>query len=195
MQLDSVCVFCGSSFGNRPEYSDVAVALGRSLAQRRITLVYGGGDVGLMGATADACLDEGGKVIGVIPVDLLKKEVGHQSLTELLVTTSMHERKAKMAELSDGFIVLPGGVGTYEEMCEILTWNQLGIIAKPLVLLDVAGFYGAFFAMLDQALAEGFIKPEHRELAMRAATVDEALEKLATFEPTYVPKWVDLDRS
>ena len=195
MQLDSVCVFCGSSFGNRPEYSDVAVALGRTLAQRRITLVYGGGDFCLMGATADACLDEGGKVIGVIPVDLLKKEVGHQSLTELLVTTSMHERKAKMAELSDGFIVLPGGVGTYEEMCEILTWNQLGIIAKPLVLLDVAGFYGAFFAMLDQALAEGFIQPEHRELAMRAATVDEALEKLATFEPTYVPKWVDLDRS
>lgn len=195
MNITTVCVFCGSSFGVRPEYRATATELGRTLAERAITLVYGGGDVGLMGALADAALAAGGKVVGVIPESLLVKEVGHGGLSELLVTTSMHERKATMAELADAFVVLPGGMGTFEEMCEILTWDQLGIIAKPLVMIDVGGFYEPFFVLLDHALAEGFLRAEHRSLAMRASSVAEALALIADFQPTYTPKWTDLDRA
>ena len=194
MQFDSLCVFCGSSFGNRPQYNDVAMELGRALAHRGTTLVYGGGDVGLMGATADACLAEGGKVIGVIPVDLLKKEVGHQSLTELLVTTSMHERKAKMAELSDGFLSLPGGIGTLEEIFEVWTWGQLGFHAKPAGFLNVAGFYDPLRAFLNHMTDQAFLKTIHRDMAIFGETPDALLDAFAAYQPPAVDKWMEREQ-
>ena len=181
----TLCVYCGSSPGRLPEYGAAARALGGLLAQRGIRLVYGGGHVGLMGAVADGALAAGGTVIGVIPRALLERELGHREVTELLVVRDMHERKQRMASLSDGFIALPGGYGTLEEFTEMLTWNQLGFHAKPLGLLNTAGYYDAWLALVAHMLAEGFIKPRHRDL-MRVATTPEALldSLLATLRAT-----------
>ena len=178
-----VCVFCGSATGVRAAYADSARALGREVARRGIGLVYGGGPVGLMGIAADAALQAGAEVIGVIPHGLLKREVGHGGGVEMHVVDTMHERKALMASLSDGFIVLPGGFGTLEEAVEALTWAQLGIQAKGVVFLDVEGFWKPFLDTLDFMVAEGFVRTAQRPLAMRAASVGEALDLLAAFAP------------
>lgn len=182
-KLKRVCVFCGSAVGARPDYAEAARALGREVAARGIGLVYGGGAVGLMGIAADAALQAGGEVVGVIPYGLLKREVGHGGGVEMHIVDTMHERKAKMAELSDGFIVLPGGYGTLEEAVEALTWAQLGIQDKGVVFLDVEGYWGPFLGALDGMTQDGFIRPSHRPLAMRAATVSEALDALAGYAP------------
>jgi uncharacterized protein (TIGR00730 family) len=166
--MQRICVFCGSSFGTRPEYAESARQIGRLIAESGLELVYGGGNVGLMGLVADAALAAGGKVIGVIPEALMRWEVGHLDLTELRVVASMHERKATMAELSDGFIALAGGIGTMEELFEVWTWGQLGLHAKPLGFLDVAGYYAHLHAFLDHMTAEGFLKPRHRQLGRMA---------------------------
>jgi uncharacterized protein (TIGR00730 family) len=156
-----VCVFCGSSLGARPSYVDAARRVGAALARRGIGLVYGGGQVGLMGVVADAALAEGGRVVGVIPDPLATKEVAHAGLTELHVVPGMHERKALMSRLSDGFLTLPGGIGTYEEFFEILTWFALGLHPKPLGLLDVDGYFGPLRALLAHGVDEKFIHPRH----------------------------------
>jgi uncharacterized protein (TIGR00730 family) len=182
-QLKRVCVFCGSAVGAKPAYAEAARELGREVARRGIGLVYGGGAVGLMGIAADAGLSAGAEVIGVIPHGLLKREVGHGGGVEMHVVDTMHERKAMMAGLSEGFIVLPGGYGTLEEAVEALTWAQLGIQAKGVVFLDVEGFWTPFLDVLDFMVGQGFVRPTQRSLAMRATSVDEALDKLAAFEP------------
>ena len=178
-----VCVFCGSAPGVRPGYAEAARELGREVARRGLGLVYGGGAVGLMGIAADAALQAGAEVIGVIPHGLLKREVGHGGGVEMHVVDTMHERKALMASLSDGFIVLPGGFGTLEEAVEALTWAQLGIQAKGVVFLDVEGFWKPFLDTLDFMVTEGFVRPAQRPLAKRADSVAEALDLLASFTP------------
>lgn len=186
-------VYCGSNSGTSPIYVEMARHLGSSLAHRSIGLVYGGGNVGLMGAVADAVLDAGGEVIGVIPDHLVRAEVAHQGLTELEVVDSMHARKARMADLSDGFIALPGGFGTYDEVLEMLTWNQLGLVAKPVVFLDVEGFFDPLLEMFDRAVASGFVRSAHRMLAQRARTVDEAIALALAPVPETPHKWLDRD--
>lgn len=190
-----VCVFCGSSFGSRPEYEATARQLGTLLSERNIGLVYGGAHVGLMGAIADAALSAGGEVIGVIPEALVRKEIAHQGLGDLRVVGSMHERKALMAELGDGFIALPGGCGTFEEFFEIVTWAQLGMHSKPTALLNVAGYYDPLLALLDQSIAEKFVKREHRELVLDAADPAQLLDLMAAYVPTYRPKWIERDET
>ncbi|MCB1185124.1 TIGR00730 family Rossman fold protein [bacterium] len=177
-----LCVFCGSREGRLPAYREAAATLGRRLAERGIELVYGGGKVGLMGVVADACLAAGGQVTGVIPEALMRWEVGHEGLTRLEVVDSMHTRKARMAELSDGFIALPGGLGTFEELFEILTWAQLGFHRKPAGLLDVEGYYAPLLTMLDRGVAEGFMKTENRGLLLDASTPDALLQAMAGYE-------------
>ncbi len=164
MSLTSVCVFCGANAGTDPAYTEAAKALGRALAERHLTLVYGGGAVGLMGLVADAALAAGGEVIGIIPQSLMDKEIGHKSLTRLEVVDGMHARKARMAELSDAFIALPGGLGTLEELFEVWTWGQLGYHGKPLGLLEVNGFYSKLTAFLDHIVGEGFVRAPHRDM-------------------------------
>ncbi|HUO16938.1 MAG TPA: TIGR00730 family Rossman fold protein [Verrucomicrobiae bacterium] len=186
-----ICVFCGSSAGKRPEYRDCAEQLGDELARRNIALVYGGGKVGLMGAIADATLAAGGEVIGVIPEHLMALEIGHRGLTKLHVVRSMHERKALMADLSDAFIALPGGFGTLEEFCEIVTWAQLGLHAKPCGLLNVLDYYSPLLAMLDHAVEERFLKPENRALVLTRDTVPALLQALQEWQPVTVEKWLD----
>ncbi|HYI25425.1 MAG TPA: TIGR00730 family Rossman fold protein [Thermomicrobiales bacterium] len=189
--MKSVCVFCGSSIGALDGYRDDAIALGERLAARRIRLVYGGGKVGLMGVVTDATLRAGGEVLGIIPESLMLKEVGHGSLTELVVTATMHERKAKMEEAAEGFIALPGGFGTFDELCEILTWAQLGIHQKPIGLLNSGGFYDQLTGFLDFVSSQGFIRPEHRSLLLEASDPVLLLDRLAAWEPTTVAKWAD----
>ena len=164
--MRAVCVFCGSSEGVREDYAEAARGLGRTLAGRGIRLVFGGGQVGLMGVVADAVMDAGGEAIGVMPKALLEKEIGHQRLTDLRVVGTMHERKALMAELADAFVALPGGFGTFEEALEALTWAQLGLHEKPCGFLNVAGFYEPLFSLFDRAVAEGFMRAEHRSLVL-----------------------------
>jgi uncharacterized protein (TIGR00730 family) len=188
-----VCVFCGSSRGTSPAYAAAATELGTTLAVKGIGLVYGGGHVGLMGAVADAALAAGGSVTGVMPDALVAKEIAHQGLTELRVTASMHERKALMADLADGFIALPGGLGTFDELCEVLTWSQLGLHTKPVVLLDVDRFWAPFQRLLDGAVAAGFVRPVHRDLAHVAGSVSDVLALLETPPPPPVHKWIDKD--
>lgn len=188
--ITSVCLFCGSSVGTRPAFADAAQAFGRSVALRGITLVYGGGNVGLMRVAAQAALDAGGRVIGVITEQLMVREVGHSGLTQLHIVGTMHERKALMARLSDAFVTLPGGFGTFDEMCEMATWDQLGIQAKPLVMVNVEGYFDAFMSQLDRAVADGLLKAEHRALLGCAATVEEALAALSTWQPPPVPQWL-----
>jgi len=185
-----ICVFCGSSSGARPEYADAARTLASLLAGRGIGLVYGGGKIGLMGILADAMLAAGGEVIGVIPRALLLKEVGHRGVTELRVVETMHERKALMSELSDGFIALPGGFGTLDEFFEILTWAQLGFHGKPCGLLNVAGYFDDILRALDHAVAERFLRPQHRELVLADTSAAALLLQLAAFAPRHDDKWI-----
>ena len=179
--LRRVCVFCGSKHGARPEYAEAARAMAAALVAAGVDLVYGGGRVGLMGVVADAVLEAGGEVIGVIPDHMSDREIAHYGLTDLRVVGSMHERKALMYELSDGFVALPGGLGTLEELFEITTWSQLGLHAKPTGLLDVAGFYAPLVEFLDRLVTEGFVSQRHRRLLRVAADPAGLLERLAAF--------------
>lgn len=193
--MKRLCVFCGSNAGHNPIYRAEAEKLGRQLAERHIELVYGAGNIGLMGAVADACLEAGGTVIGVIPEALMGKEVegrtvDHRALTRIEVVDSMHTRKARMAELSDGFIALPGGFGTFEEFCEILTWGQLGFHVKPMGLLNVNGFYDPLLAMFDKAAAEGFLRQQNRDMALAASDIATLLNAMAAYRPEPVSKWL-----
>jgi uncharacterized protein (TIGR00730 family) len=190
MSFRSLCVFCGSRRGRRDEYEHAAVTLGRLLARDGTTLVYGGGGVGLMGSVADAVMAAGGSVIGVIPEALATKEVAHGGVTELRVVPSMHARKAMMAELSDGFVAMPGGLGTFEELFEILTWAQLGIHAKPVGLLNVGGYFDALIALVEHAIDEGFIHPDQRALFVSAPTPEALLARLAEHTPPRARPWV-----
>jgi|SRR5580658_4087752 uncharacterized protein (TIGR00730 family) len=185
-----ICVFCGSSPGSRTIYGQQAKALGRLLAAKGIGLVYGGGNVGLMGIIADAVIQASGEVIGIIPRALLDAEIGHQGLSELRVVGSMHERKAMMAELSDAFIALPGGFGTFEEFCEVVTWSQLGLHRKACGLLNVAGYYDSLLALFDHAVQEGFLKPEHRSLVISDDDPEQLIYRIQKFEPPETPKWI-----
>lgn len=181
--LKRVCVFCGSHAGRNPAYRETAIVTGQLLARRGITLVYGGGNVGLMGAVADACLEAGGQVIGCIPKQLLDRELAHQGLTELHVVESMHQRKQLMADLSDAFIALPGGIGTFEELFEIWTWSLLGIQRKATGLVNVDRYYDHLIGLADHAVAEGFLKPEPRELLMVDTDPARLLDRIAAFQP------------
>jgi uncharacterized protein (TIGR00730 family) len=183
-------VFCGSSTGARPEYRDAAERLARALAARRIGIVFGGGGVGLMGVLADAALAAGGDVTGVIPDALVARELAHDGLTDLRVVTSMHERKALMAELSDGFIALPGGFGTFEEFCEVITWTQLGLHRKSCGLVNVLGFYDPLLALFDRATAEGFIRPDNRAIVLADADPASLIRRLAEPAETTGPAWI-----
>jgi uncharacterized protein (TIGR00730 family) len=182
MNIRTLCVYCGSSTGNDAGYADAARTLGRQLAERGLSLVYGGGHVGLMGIIADAVLSAGGEVTGVIPSALMNVEVSHEQLTKLHVVKDMHERKAMMAELADGFIAMPGGIGTLEELFEVMTWLQLGYHAKPVGVLNVLGFYDGLLAFLDQQRDTGFLRAEHRELLIADADASALLDKLQKFE-------------
>ena len=188
-----LCLFCGSNVGSSPAFAESARALGAALAQRGITMVYGGGSVGLMGAAADAAMEAGGEVIGVITEQLRRAEVAHRELTALEVVNTMHERKARMADLADGFIALPGGFGTVDELAEVLTWNQLGLLAKPVVLLDIDGYWTPLYSWVETAVDSGFVHPSHRMLLQRAASVDEAIALAAGPAPDVAHKWIDLD--
>jgi uncharacterized protein (TIGR00730 family) len=188
-------VYAGSSAGGRREYAEAAAALARAMAERGIGLVFGGGRVGLMGVLADTILAAGGEAIGVIPQALMDREIGHRGLTELRVVPSMHERKATMAELADGFVAAPGGIGTLEELIEVYTWSQLGIHAKPCGMLDAGGFYAPLNAFLDHLVAEGFLRSQHRDGMLCASDPAVLLDRLAAWEPTARPKWLDLEQS
>jgi uncharacterized protein (TIGR00730 family) len=194
-QLSSICVFCGSNAGADPAYLEAAEAVGRALAQRGVGVVYGGGKVGMMGAVADAARAAGGEVIGVIPQAIFDLEIGHTGLDDLRVVGSMHERKALMAELSDAFIALPGGIGTLEELFEVYTWAQLGIHAKPLGLLDVVGYYQPLVAFLDHAVQERFLRRKTRTLLAVSDDLDDLIAAFETWEPVSVHKWIDLDQT
>jgi uncharacterized protein (TIGR00730 family) len=186
----SVCVFCGSSPGTDAALADVARDFGARLARRGMALVYGGARRGLMGALADAALEDGGRVTGVIPHGLWTREVGHTGLSELLVVDSMHERKALMAERSDAFVALPGGIGTLEELFEAWTWAVLGIHEKPIALLNVGGFFDPLLAMLDQMTAQGFLRDAHRRMLVVDDDAERLLDRLATYEPPAVQRWL-----
>ena len=186
----SVCVFCGSSPGNRPTYAAAAALLGQSLVSKDISVVYGGGKLGLMGVLAETVLKERGQIIGVMPKPLVAREHAHGGLTELRVVHSMHERKALMADLSDAFIALPGGYGTFEEFCEILTWTQLGLHQKPCGLLNVNGYYDDLLRMFDHAVAEGFVKDVHREMLISDVDSGALVDRLLRAEVPRVEKWI-----
>ncbi len=188
--MKSLCVFCGSNAGARPAYAEAARQVGRLLAESGIRLVYGGGNVGLMGILADAALEAGGSVIGVIPEALVAWEVAHTGLADLRIVGSMHERKALMAELADAFVALPGGFGTFEEFFEVLTWAQLGLHPKPCGLLNIGGFYDPLLALIDYAIAERFIRPEHRALVVEAHDPASLFTLLADYQPPSVEKWI-----
>ena len=187
--MKRVCVFCGSNTGIRAEYRIAAQGLATELVRRGLGLVYGGGNVGLMGLLADSMLQAGGEVIGVIPQSLVAKEVAHHGVTELRIVDTMHQRKALMNELSDAFIALPGGFGTLDEFFEILTWSQLGIHGKPSGLLNVSGYYDSLLAMLDHAVTERFLRPAHRALVLADTDADSLLQRLASFSPVQAGKW------
>jgi len=184
-----LCVFCGANPGHDPRYLEAAAALGRCIAQAGLGLVYGGASIGLMGAVADAALAEGGEVIGVIPQTLVEREVAHHGLADLRVVTSMHERKALMAELSDGFIALPGGVGTLEELFEVWTWSHLGLHRKPCGLLDVAGFYSGLGRFIDHVQQEGFLREGVRDMLLMA---DDPVRMIAAMRAYVPPKAIAL---
>ena len=188
--INSLCVYCGSSAGRQERYTASALALAESLVSRNIKLVYGGASIGIMGKVADQVLKLGGQVIGVIPKALAHKEVAHQHLTELHVTQSMHERKMLMAELSDGFIALPGGIGTLEELFEIWTWAQLGFHAKPCGLLNVAGYYDDLIKFLDHVLAEQFVQPHHRAILMVEQRPEALIERYLNYQAPTLKHWL-----
>jgi uncharacterized protein (TIGR00730 family) len=192
--MERICVFCGSSSGARPEYAATAAELGRQLAERGIGLVYGGAHVGLMGTIADSVLGAGGEAIGVIPRSLVDKEIAHTAVSELRVVGSMHERKALMVELSDGFVTLPGGSGTLDELFEAFTWAQLGIHRKPIGLLDVCGYWTPLLAFLDHAVEERFLRADHRDTLLVEREPGALLDRLQSYEPRTVDKWIDRAR-
>jgi uncharacterized protein (TIGR00730 family) len=193
--MKRVCVFCGSSPGIRPIYAAAARAMGRALVGRNLGLVYGGGCVGLMGIIADAVTELHGEVIGVIPDALVERELVHGGVTEMIVVRSMHERKAKMAEMSDAFIAMPGGFGTFEEFCEIITWAQLGLHRKPCAILNVANYYDPLLSLFDRAVAEGFVDDKNRRLVIQETDPERLLDKLASFVAPTTEKWIDRDES
>jgi uncharacterized protein (TIGR00730 family) len=183
MPFSRLCVFCGTNNGARPNYTAAARTLGALLAEREIELVYGGASVGIMGELADAVHENGGHVTGIIPQQLMKKEAAHTGIPDLIVVASMHQRKSQMADLADGFIALPGGIGTMEGFFEILTWGQLGIHGKPAGLLNVAGFFDHLIEFLDAAVKEEFLRPEHRELIMIETDPAKLLDRLQAYAP------------
>ena len=189
--MKKLCVYCGSSQGVRPEYADAAKELGLLLANKGYEIVYGGGSTGLMGIVADAALEAGGRVTGIIPKALYDKEVGHDRLSELYIVASMHERKTMMAALSDGFIALPGGYGTLEEFVEVLTWSQLGFHAKPCVLLNINGFYDGLLTFFDHLVQEGFVLPRLSKLVLSTDTPANLLNVLQTYQPIGTDKWLE----
>lgn len=186
-----LCVFCGSASGQRAEYTEAAVAVGQLIGARGMELIYGGGSIGLMGAIADAALSSGARVVGVIPKRLARKEIAHHGLSELHIVASMHERKAKMADLSDAFVALPGGMGTMDELFEILTWGQLGEHAKPIGLLNVAGYYDSLLALMETMIAEKFVKEKHRDLLVVDTEVDRLIDRILEHQPPETEKWID----
>lgn len=188
--IQSLCVYCGSSFGRIDAYAEAAARLAQTLVKRNIKLVYGGAAVGIMGVVADEVLQRGGQAVGVIPKALAHKEVAHPNLTQLHVTKTMHDRKMLMADLSDGFIALPGGIGTLEELFEIWTWAQLGFHQKPCGLLNVAGYYDALIAFLDHVADEQFVKPVHREMLMVESEPEILLDRYRDYRPPMVKRWV-----
>lgn len=190
-----LCVFCGSSPGRQPVYAEAAQTLGHLLAQHGIGLVYGGASVGLMGTVADAVLGAGGEAIGVIPRALAAREVAHAGLTDLQVVGSMHQRKARMSELADAFVALPGGFGTLEEFCEVLTWSQLGLQAKPCGLLNIAGYWSPLLTLVDHAVAEQFVRPVHRGLVLEDQEPARLLKKLGEWQAPALPRWVERDQT
>jgi len=190
MKTKRICVFCGSSAGTDPAFSAAAKKVGEGLAQRGLELVYGGGNVGLMGVVADAALSGGGRVIGVIPQSLVDRELAHRRISELRIVSSMHERKALMADLSDAFIALPGGYGTVEEFCEILTWAQLGLHQKPIGLLNVEGYFDPLLAFLDHAVEEGFLRAEHRAILLDHSEPQTLISRLLEYRPVATEKWI-----
>lgn len=187
--MQKFCVFCGSNPGGEPAYSEAAVNVGRLIASRGGRLVYGGGRVGLMGSVANAALEAGGEVIGVMPRSLVEKEIAHTGLTKLHIVESMHERKALMEKLSDAFLLLPGGFGSWDEFSEIVTWAQLGIHAKPCGILNVAGYYDPFLAQIDRAVAEGFVRPAHRNMVLVASDAGTLLSRLMSAPVVSEIKW------
>ena len=188
--MSRLCVFCGSNAGAAPAFAEAAARLGSALASREIGLVYGGGNVGLMGILADAVVEHGGEVIGVIPAALEAKEISHRGLSDLHVVGSMHERKALMAELADGFIALPGGSGTLEELFEVFTWSQLGLHRKACALLNVEGYFDGLTSFLDHAVQERFMKAQHRAMLLCEDTPAAVLDALDRYEPPTVDKWI-----
>jgi len=189
--MKNICVYCGANPGRQEAYSGAARDLAKALVDRDLGLVYGGASVGIMGLIADAVLQLGGRVVGVMPEALVRKEIAHKRLTELHVTQSMHERKNLMAELSDGFIAMPGGIGTLEEIFEIWTWAQLGFHAKPCGLLNVVGYFDSLTTFLDHAVTEQFVKKPHRSMLIVDHEPEALLDRFARYEAPSVPKWVD----
>ena len=189
--MKRICVFCGSNSGVRSEYSEAAAALARFLVKLGIGIVYGGGNIGLMGVLADTAMAAGGEVIGVIPHSLFAKEVGHTGVTDLRIVGSMHERKALMADLADGFIAMPGGWGTFDEFCEILTWAQLGLHRKPCGILNTEGYYDTLLAMFDHSVAEGFLKPAYRPIVIAATEPEDLLAKMQAYRGQVLDQWIE----
>ncbi len=193
--MNSICIFCGSSVGNNPIYAETAARVGALLAREGITMVYGGGGIGLMGEAADAALAAGGEVIGVIPHGLNLKERAHAGVSQMHVVDTMHERKAKMQQLADAFIALPGGMGTLEEFAEIFTWAQLGIHRKPCGLLNIEGYFDPLIAYFDHAVAEGFLWKEHREIVLVGESADELMAAFRAYEPPPSKQWLETDQT
>jgi uncharacterized protein (TIGR00730 family) len=189
--MKRICVFCGSSSGASPAYLETATRLGEIIAARGIGLVYGGARCGLMGAVANAAIGNGGEVVGVIPEALIEKEIAHVGVSDLRIVGSMHERKMLMSDLADAFIAMPGGMGTMEEFCEVLTWAQLGLHKKPCGLLNVEGYYHHLISFFDHAVAERFVKPEHRSLIVIDEEPQRLIERLESYEMPAVSKWID----
>ena len=189
--MKRITVFCGSSFGNEEIYKEQAALLGETLAKQNIELVYGGANVGLMGAVADAVLSKGGKVIGVLPNFLRSKEIAHQGLTELILVESMHERKTKMNDLCDGVIALPGGFGTLEELFEMLTWAQLGLHKKPIAILNINGFYDPLIQLTEVMVSKGLLKEANQQMLLVSDTIDHLLDKMNNYTAPAVGKWID----
>ncbi len=195
MVISRICVYCGSSPGDRSEFAEAARSLGTLIAEEGLTLVYGGGAVGLMGVVADAALAAGGHVVGVIPRHLFRREIAHPGLGELVEVGSMHERKQRMFELSDAFVALPGGLGTLEELTEMATWGQLGIHDKPIATLDVLGYWRPFHALLRHSADSGFMRPAQLRLFLDVERVEDLLPALSAYCAPYVEKWLDLDET
>lgn len=188
--MNSITVFCGSSFGSDDVYKEQAALLGRTLAKQNIQLIYGGANVGLMGAVANGALNEGGKVVGVLPHFLQSKEIAHNQLTELILVETMHERKTRMNDLCDGVIVLPGGYGTLEEFFEMITWAQLGLHKKPIGILNIDGFYDDLIKLVQTMVDKGFLKQINREMLLISNTIDELLEMMRNYQAPTVGKWI-----